>query len=191
MKLLRVGMLAVLAACAGQAVAIDELFEKRINVAYSGFQVPQDATYLKECSGCHFVYSPGMLPARSWMQMLDNTDRHFNETLALSVDAREAVRRYLVENAADRSPYSGSKVLMESLPVKITPVRVQNVPRLHASHRVMREVIAFNGRVKVRSLVNCDGCHQRAVEGDYGLRDLRVEGLPGLSLIRSPTFREN
>lgn len=175
---------------AGKAHAIDELFEKSPADPNSGFLAVRDAAYQKECSACHFTYSPGLLPARSWSQTIDRLDKHFGENLDLGAATKDAIRRYLVDNAADSSPYSGSKVLMESLPDEFTPLRVQSVPRIRASHRVMREVIARNFNVKVRTLVNCDGCHQQAQAGDFSLRELRVEGLAGLKLIRSSSFRE-
>jgi hypothetical protein len=80
---------------------------------------------------------------------------------------------------------------MESLPESVTPARVQSVPRLRSRHRVIQEVIARNFRIKVKTLVNCDGCHQRATEGDFGLRDLRVEGLTDLKLFRPSSYSEN
>ncbi len=172
------------------ALAIDDLFDRRADNPHSGFQPALDARYQKECSGCHFVYLPGLLPARSWTLLLERLDKHFGENLDLQAEAREAIRRYLVENAADRSPYSGSRVLMESLPESYTPPRIQSMPRLRSSHRVMREVIARNSNVKVRTLVNCDNCHQRAQDGDFSLGDLRVDGLSGLSLIKARNYKD-
>jgi hypothetical protein len=182
--------LASVLAAALPAQAIDDLFERRVDNPLSGFQPAQDARYQKECSGCHFVYLPGMLPARSWTLLLDRLDKHFGENIDLQGEAREAIRRYLVDNAADRSAYSASKVLMESLPADFTPQRVQSVPRIRSAHRVMREVIARNGNVKVRTFFNCDGCHQRAEGGDFSLPELRVEGLKGLSLVKSSGYKD-
>ncbi len=191
MKLLSCTTLLVATLWSSNALAIDELFEKTPGNRLSGFQAALDPTYQKECSGCHFTYLPGLLPARSWTLLMDRLDKHFGENLGLSAEARETVRRYLVDNATDKSPFTGSQVLMESLPADFTPMRVQNMPRIRSSHRVMREVIARNYHVKVRTLVNCDGCHQQAVAGDFSLNELRVEGLSGLSLIRSRNFGNN
>lgn len=166
------------------ARAIDDLFDKSSGEGMHGFLEVKDAAYAKECGSCHFAYSPGMLPARSWERMMSRLDRHFGESLGLDGPVAAAIGRYLAQNAADRSPYAGSKVLMESIPEELTPARIQAVPRLRTAHRVMREVIARNFRVKVRTLVNCDGCHQRAAAGDFSLAELRVDGLHGLRLIR-------
>lgn len=184
MKMLAACGLAFLAAVATRAVAIDELFDKTSPDSRNGFLEVKDDLYLKECGSCHFAYSPGLLPARSWSRMTERFDRHFGESLGLDAPTRERIGRYLAENAADRSPYSGSKVLMEDMGDGAAPVRIQSVPRIRSSHRVMREVIARNYRVKVRTLVNCDGCHQRAAAGDFSLAELRVEGLKGLQLIQ-------
>ena len=54
------------------------------------------------------------------------------------------------------------------------PWRIQNVPRIRTSHRVMDEMIAINTRVRVKNFVNCDACHQAAAKGDYSLEEINV-----------------
>ena len=63
------------------------------------------------------------------------------------------------------------------------------MPRLATSHRVIREVIGRNFSVKVRTLVNCDACHQMAAEGDFSWHELRVEGLTASTMGRATGFK--
>jgi hypothetical protein len=191
MKIFSAFCLALAVAWAPDAKAIDDLYEKHSPESTNGFLPAQHPAYVKECGGCHFVYSAGMLPARSWARTMERLDKHFGESLGLPPQTRDEIGRYLAENAADRSPFAGSRILMESLPDSVTPARIQYVPRLRSRHRVIQEVIARNFRIKVKTLVNCDGCHQRAAEGDFGLRDLRVEGLTDLKLFRPSSYSEN
>ena len=186
-------LLALLLACTAwvvstPALAIDDLFNRNRNSLNGGFEPPKDTLYLKECSGCHFVYAPGMLPARSWAALMKGTRQHFGESLGLEEASATAISQYLQQNAADRVQQGGSQVLMESLPTNLTPQRVMSVPRLRVAHRVMLEVIGTQPAVKVRTLINCDGCHQRAIDGDYSWEELRIDGLTKIMSVVVPGY---
>ena len=45
----------------------------------SSTAVPENALYKQECSSCHFLYHPGLLPERSWERVMNGTDKHFGE----------------------------------------------------------------------------------------------------------------
>lgn len=188
MRLLSPLLLSLATMVSFNASAIDDFFEKTGPDSMNGVLAVKDPTYLKECGGCHFAYSPGFLPAASWSRMMSRTDKHFGENLKLDTATSMAVSRYLEDNAADKSPYRGSQLLMERIDPKAPPTRIQNVHYFRTVHRVVREVIARNAGVKVRTLVNCDGCHQTAAEGDFSLAELKLEGLPGQSLVKSKNF---
>jgi hypothetical protein len=159
------------------AGAANELFFKENPGSMNGFLAATDPTYVKECGACHFAYSPGLLPARSWELHMTRLERHFGESVVLSDTAKAAVAKYLTENAADRSPYNGSKVMMERLPANQTPYRFMDLPLYREMHRIMLEVISIKTRVKVRTLTNCNACHQWAPEGSFGNSELLIPGL--------------
>ena len=92
-------------------------------------------------------------------------------------DALARLRTYLTQNAADNSPYEGSKIIMERLEPSSTPQRVTYVPHLATHHRVILEVLKVNTKVKVRTLTNCDACHQKAADGSFGYDELMIPGL--------------
>lgn len=162
---------------ASSAWAVENRFHKDGPGSMNGFVAAKDPLYLKECGACHFAYSPGMLPARSWERHLERLDKHFGETIALDTPTREALRRYLTANAADVSPYEGSKIFMERIDPASTPYRIREVPRFRIWHRVILEVIDTKPKIKVRTLTNCNACHLTADEGSFGLDDLSVPGL--------------
>lgn len=162
------------------AAAANDVFFKDTPGSLNGFLAATDPTYLKECGSCHFAYSPGLLPARSWEAHMGRLEKHFGESIAMSEPARAAVLRYLTENAADRSAYNGSKVLMERVDPARTPYRLMDLPLYREMHRIMLEVISIKPKVKVRTLTNCNACHQWAPEGSFGTAELFVPGLtPG------------
>jgi len=156
------------------ALAADDFFEKTSPDSLNGFLAVTDKTYLKECGSCHFAYSPGLLPAASWARIMSRPDKHFGETMKLDAAANEAVSRYLGDNAADKSPFVGSQILMERIDPKAPPASVMGVPRLRDKHMVIRGVIARDNSFKVRALSNCDGCHQAAAKGDFGFPQLKI-----------------
>ena len=142
-----------------------------------GFLAAKDPTYVKECGSCHFPYSPGLLPARSWELHMTRLDKHFGETLNLNPATQAAVRKYLTDNAADKSPYEGSIAFMERIKDSQTPYRLMEVRTMVEMHRIILEVIDRRAKIKVRKLTNCNGCHTYADEGSFGYQELLIPGL--------------
>lgn len=167
----------MLAAASIPALAANDRFWKEAPGSVNGFLPAKDPLYVKECGSCHFPYSPGLLPARSWELHASRFDKHFGETLNLSREKQDALLKYLTENAADRSKFEGSLTFMERIDPKRTPYRLQDVPLFREMHRVMLEVINKKTKVKVRTLTNCNGCHQMADEGSFGNSELLIPGL--------------
>ena len=176
----------VLAACAAlaslAAPAANDRFFKESSDSVNGFMPARDATYVKECGSCHFPYSPGLLPARSWERYVQRFDSHFGEKLGFDDATREKLRAYLVENAADRSPYEGSKVFMERIEKDRTPYRLSDVRLYREMHFIISRMVRTDGRVKVKTLGDCGACHQMAAEGSFGNSELAIPGI-------SPTTR--
>jgi hypothetical protein len=158
--------------------AADDRFHKEKPGSMNGFlPAKENALYVKECGSCHFPYSPGMLPERSWKVHMDKLASHFGENVALKPDAHAAIASYLTENAADRSPYEGSKTLMERVRADRTPYRFQEIPLFRQMHTVVREVMFVEPKVRTRRLTNCNDCHQYADEGSFGTSELIVPGI--------------
>jgi hypothetical protein len=169
---------AALAACASLAAgAADDLFHKTSPGSKNGFLAATDPTYVKECGSCHFPYSPGLLPARSWKLQMSRMDKHFGESVSLDPATREHIAGYLDANAADRSPYAGSKIFMSRVKSEDTPYRFNELPVYREMHRIILEVISIKAKVSVRTLSNCGACHQYAPEGSFGYSELVVPGL--------------
>ncbi len=194
-------MLAILLGLASfVACAADDRFFKENEASKRGFMPAKDPLYVKECGSCHFPYSPGLLPARSWDLQLQRMGKHFGAAVGLDEATRTALRRYLTANAADVSPYEGSKAFMERIEADNIPYRLADVLLFRTMHTIMfavidekprikvrklpncdgclmLEVIQVKSRIKVSKLTNCNGCHQGAEEGSFGLSELSVPGL--------------
>lgn len=166
------------------AVAIDDRFNPG---AYpkGGFAPATDAPYRKECGSCHFTYLPGMLPARSWQALLGNRD-HFGESLDLAPELARGIASYLDANAADRSDYLGSRVLMERIPDTAAPLRITALPLFRTRHAAAEAAMRSGPRVgplrppapgSTRMFLNCGECHERAEAGSFAQKELHVRAV--------------
>ena len=164
--------------------AANDRFYKESPNSVNGFLAARDPLYVKECGSCHFPYSPGLLPARSWDLHMKRLEKHFGESVTLPPDTAAAIAKYLADNAADRSRFEGSLTFMERVDPNRTPYRFQQVPLFKEMHRVILEVIDRKPKIKVRTLSNCNGCHQGADDGSFGYEELYI---PGLTMMRRPT----
>ena len=177
MRLLPHIALSIAALAAAGADAADDRFWKDKPGSTHGFLAASDPLYVKECGSCHFAYSPGLLPARSWELQMKRLESHFGENVNLDPGTRAQSQAYLVDNAADRSGYEGSRVFMERVEADQTPYRLRDVRLFREMHYIVTRVMNTDPRVKVKTLSDCGACHQLAAEGSFGNSELAVPGL--------------
>jgi hypothetical protein len=148
-----------------------------------GFAPVTDATYTKECGGCHFVYLPGLLPARSWQALMAKSNDHFGESLSLAPETARHIQEYLTANAGDHSDYLGAQVMDQRLPKRATPIRITSSSLFKQEHFSILYTIGavggWNTRKEfppqaIRQVMNCDGCHEKAAAGSFALRKIAV-----------------
>lgn len=124
--------------------------------------VTHEAT-LKECSACHMVFQPQLMPARSWEAVIKGLDNHFGETATLDAAVATDIAAYLTANAADAG---GKKSrLLRRLDDTVTPLRISEMPWWVRAHDELSEK-AFT-KASVGSKANCMACHKTADTGYY------------------------
>ncbi|OGT18937.1 MAG: hypothetical protein A2V90_03015 [Gammaproteobacteria bacterium RBG_16_57_12] len=158
-------------AVAGQAYADKDEYRES-----HGASMPvKNELYQKECGDCHIAYPAELLPARSWEHLMNKLDKHFGENAELSEDNRQALSRYLTENAGDRSRGSPGK-LLKSLDRSQTPERITELPYFKKEHR---EIPArfYEQNPKMKSLSNCEVCHTRAAQGSFAEGEINIPGI--------------
>jgi len=134
-----------------------------------------NALYAEECSACHFAYQPGLMPARSWQEIMVNLADHFDENAELEAADQKILTDYLTKNAAEFSNYKRSVKIMRSLPKDKTPLRIIEIPYMVSKHdELTTDMVAKNPKVK--SLSYCDKCHTKAITGSYSEDDIVVPG---------------
>ncbi|MFQ5442180.1 MAG: diheme cytochrome c [Thermodesulfobacteriota bacterium] len=149
-------------------------YEKRRN-RKSGRSValPKNALYDEECSSCHFLYQPWLMPARSWEAVIGGADDHFGEDLALEEAAAKEILDYLVANSTENTGVRNEWIrkIWRSLR-SMTPKSLREVPYIKRKHRKIRkEVFA---RPSINSFSNCVACHRGADHGDYEEDNIKI-----------------
>jgi hypothetical protein len=128
--------------------------------------LPVNNTFRTNCSKCHFLYQPWLLPARSWSLIMSRTDKHFGKDLALAPETSKEIGKYLATYAADRIKLRNEWTLRIIRSTRgITPASITEVPYIKKKHAEIPAKI-FE-RPYVKSISNCLACHRWAFRGDY------------------------
>lgn len=103
-----------------------------------------------ECGECHMAYQPALLPAKSWVAIMDNLGDHFGEDASLRADLVADIKSYLTTNAGRG----------ESSKLRIT----EQSWWTHEHDEVPQSKWR---RDDIRSKANCTACHRDAERGLY------------------------
>ncbi len=120
--------------------------------------------YRATCGGCHLAYPPGLLPARSWLKIVNDPGGHPGGDLGLGAKTRAELAAYLARNGADRSGAKRSRKILASIGAG-APTRISDVPYIREKHRELRDEVF--ARRSVGSRGNCVACHAAAERGDF------------------------
>jgi len=126
----------------------------------------KDPVAAKECSACHMLYPPGLLPARSWQAMMGNLKNHFGDNADLDDATRKHITDYLVANAADTGGRGGTN--SRDVSGGATPLRISEMPWFLRKHdkkgRIAPDTLKRRG---AKSAADCKACHQGAEMGYF------------------------
>lgn len=123
------------------------------------------AKWEAECSTCHNLFHPGLLPARSWEKIMTGLDKHFGENASLDKPTQEEITKFLVTNSAEQSKNKRSEKILSSIPANSTPLRITEVPFIKKKHEEVPNHVFKREKVGARS--NCVACHQTADLGYF------------------------
>jgi hypothetical protein len=135
--------------------------------------MPASPLYVSECGSCHTAYAPGYLPARSWLKLMSELNRHFDTDASLREADRDLISRQLQALALD-TPQANRAIAARSGGqwIATTPLRISTSPFFQFMHD---EVPAsFWQRPKVGSKANCGACHRRADLGRYRESEIEI-----------------
>lgn len=133
------------------------------------------AVYKDECASCHMAYPSQLLPARSWVKILDSLDKHFGDNASLDPETIKTLKTYLQANSADSADSRRARRITRSLAADETPLRITELPYFRREHReIPARYITANPKVK--SLSNCVACHAGAEQGRFNEHDVKIPG---------------
>lgn len=131
--------------------------------------------YAKECGSCHMAYQAGLLPQRSWRKLMETLHDHFGENAEVADADRQELTDYLVNNSAERDNHKRAAQFVHSIAKRDTPLRITKVPHFIREHREVASKV--RGSDKIKSLGQCEQCHQKASDGSYAESEINVPGI--------------
>ncbi len=129
------------------------------------FPPVEHAATVKECTGCHMLFPPQMLPARSWQKMMGDLANHFGEDASLDKSLSDDISAYLTSHAADSPSTSDGRRYLRGIAADAVPIRITETPYWVRKHDEISER-RFKD-VKVKSKANCIACHKTADKGEF------------------------
>jgi mono/diheme cytochrome c family protein len=133
-------------------------------VAVAGSNDQGQAATARECSACHMVYPPGLLPQRSWQALMGDLANHFGGDASLDEATRADIEAFLVAQAADaggRRPRFLASLKPDEVPLRISDLqwfKSEHGPRARAYAKAHQEI---------KTIANCAGCHRGAERGIF------------------------
>ena len=121
-----------------------------------------NAKWKQECSNCHIVYSPGLLPAESWRKVMAGLDKHFGSDASLTDQENKEITAFLVNNASNRW----------SAPT--APLQITESAWFKSKHDSREIAPSVWKNPKVKSPANCQACHAGAENGDFSERNIKI-----------------
>jgi hypothetical protein len=136
----------------------------------------ENETYLSECGGCHIAYQSGLLPWQDWERIMDALVDHYGDDASLDELQAAEIRRYLLENAADRAGQSRTRAFSSGSDASDALPRITNTSYFRREHyeipaRFVRE------NYEVGSFSNCQACHRNADAGVYNEHQVMIPGV--------------
>jgi len=119
-----------------------------------------NAKWQAECSGCHMVYPPGLLPAASWKKLMTGLDKHFGVDASVAAADQAEITAFLVANPSNRWTATTA------------PLRTTEGEWFKAKHGGIKAEVWSRAAVKSKS--NCTACHTGAEKGVFDEHNIRI-----------------
>jgi len=149
---------------------------RQVNTAIAVNQLPaspQQTSYNNECGSCHMAYQPEFLPKNAWRTMMGGLEDHFGVNATLTAQDEQVLSAYLQENAADSKRVGKHfKKMAASAGTDGKVIRISDTRYFKREHKGIPQ--RFIDQKAVKSIANCNACHQTAAKGDYRERGIFI-----------------
>jgi nitrate/TMAO reductase-like tetraheme cytochrome c subunit len=119
-------------------------------------------SYLAECASCHTPYAPGLLPAKSWSNLMGSLDKHFGADAAIDAKSAREISAWLQANAATSRKFAAAA----------PDNRITSGAWFAREHREVGNDAWL--RASIKSRANCGACHLQAARGDFNEDNVRI-----------------
>jgi len=109
-----------------------------------------------ECSDCHNLYPPFLLPKKSWIALMDNQHNHYQEDLELDDTLVKKIESYLVTNSAEYSTKESAFKFLKDIN-NSGNYTLTKTDYWKTTHKNIPKEIFKNDIVETKS--NCVACH--------------------------------
>lgn len=119
------------------------------------------------------AYPVQFLPSQSWQRIMNGLEDHFGENAELDDASHKDIEDYLTRQAR---PSSGQYSRMARNRDNSVPLRITELPHFRHEHDEIPSAYV-QGNDKVRSLSQCNACHQNAEKGWFDEDDVVIPGV--------------
>lgn len=115
-----------------------------------------------ECSDCHNLIPPHLLPKESWIELIKNQSEHFEEDLELESSLAKSIETFLIDNSAENSTQEASYKLYKEIK-NSKKYTITKTNYWKKTHKHIPEEIFKSDEVETKS--NCVACHKNFESG--------------------------
>ena len=153
---------ALLGAGAWGAVTLSQARPRGLPVAPADF----DPAFAEECSACHMLYNPALLPASDWKRLMATLPDHFGEDASLDPATTARITAFLTAHSAETADIRASRSFrLRGGGRKGGPASLEENPAWRAYHEDLPPALFKSGAVL--SAANCAACHKDAEAGIF------------------------
>lgn len=115
-----------------------------------------------ECSDCHNLYPPFLLPKKSWINLMENQNKHFEEDLELDESLAKKIKDFLVQNSAENSTRESSYNIYKEIR-NTNQYIITKTNYWKETHKHIKEENFRSENIEKKS--NCVACHKNFEQG--------------------------
>ncbi len=116
-----------------------------------------------ECSACHMVYHPSLLPAKNWDRIVSTLEEHYGEDASLDEDSTSEIREWMMAHAAETADTRASYAFAAAQGDGGDPLSITQTEFWKARHAKFGDAVF--SRKGIYSRANCVACHKDAETG--------------------------
>lgn len=128
------------------------------------FYHEDNPAFAKQCSECHNLYPPILLPKASWEVVLSDPTEHFRENLSEKVPDFESIKEYIFAHSAESATNEISRKILQSTDGQ-NIYRITRTGYWKETHAQIPRNAYKHPKIKTKS--NCSACHENFGMSNY------------------------